>query len=418
MAITARETHVKLGYKLTEVGVIPDEWEARSYSDICMKIQDGTHFSPKLGGNDYQYITSKNIRFGFLDISNADWIDAAQHKSIYQRCDVKYGDLLITKDGANTGNAALNDLDKEFSLLSSVAFLRFDSKRHVAGYFLQQILSTFGQQQIKAAMSGNAITRLTLEKIKKLQFPVPPFPEQIAIATTLSDMDALIASLEKLIAKKRALKQATMQQLLTGKRRLPGFNGEWEVKKLEDAVETILGGGTPSRAKAEYWEGNIPWATVKDFATFNPYFTQESITEAGLQNSASNLIKKGTIITSTRMALGKAVIYEVDVSINQDLKAIFLKKNISTLFAFYWFELNAKSIEDLGSGSTVKGVSLSDLRNMPFFKPPTKEEQTAIATVLSDMDAEIVALEQRREKTRALKQGMMQELLTGRIRLL
>jgi type I restriction enzyme, S subunit len=215
------------GYKHTEVGAIPEDWGISTTGDACVKIQDGTHFSPRPGGNEFLYVTSKNIRFGYLDISSASRIDAEQHRSIYRRCDVKKGDLLLTKDGANTGNAALNALDEEFSLLSSVAFLRFDGRRHSSGYFLQQILAPAGQRRMQDAMAGNAITRLTLEKIKKLKFPVPPAKaEQEAIAEVLSDADALIGALDKLIAKKRDLKQAAMQQLLTGKQRLPGFDRE------------------------------------------------------------------------------------------------------------------------------------------------------------------------------------------------
>jgi type I restriction enzyme S subunit len=209
------------GYKQTEVGVIPEDWRVVNAADICSKIQDGTHFSPRLGGNDYLYITSKNIRFGYLDISFAPRIAAAQHRAIYKRCDVKKGDLLLTKDGANTGNAALNTLDEEFSLLSSVAFLRFDPNKHSATYFLQQILTSQGQRQIQDAMAGNAITRLTLEKIKKLRFPLPPtLAEQEAIAAILSDMDAESAALEEKLAKALQLKQGMMQELLTGRIRL------------------------------------------------------------------------------------------------------------------------------------------------------------------------------------------------------
>jgi type I restriction enzyme, S subunit len=208
-------------YKQTDVGVIPEDWEVVCASDACLKIQDGTHFSPKLGGNDHLYITSKNIRFGYLDVSSAQRIDAAQHRLIYKRCDVKKGDLLLTKDGANTGNAALNTLDDEFSLLSSVAFLRFDLNKHNAAYFLQQILTPQGQRQIQDAMAGNAITRLTLEKIKKLRFPIPPTKaEQEAIGEVLSAMDAEIALLEAQLAKYRQLKQGLMQKVLTGRIRL------------------------------------------------------------------------------------------------------------------------------------------------------------------------------------------------------
>jgi type I restriction enzyme S subunit len=195
-------------------------WEMKTLDEICQKIQDGTHFSPKLGGNDYLYLTSRNIRLGSLDLSNVEWISAAEHAKIYARCDVRKGDLLLTKDGASTGNAALNTLDDPFSLLSSVAFLRFDNARHSATYFLYQILSTSGQNGIKELMSGNAITRLTLAKIKALQFPVPPLAEQTAIATVLSDMDAELAALEARRAKTQALKQAMMQSLLTGRIRL------------------------------------------------------------------------------------------------------------------------------------------------------------------------------------------------------
>lgn len=208
-----------------------------------------------------------------------------------------------------------------------------------------------------------------------------------------------------------------MQELLTGKRRLPGFSGKWEETTLGSVAERIVGGGTPSRSIPYYWDGAIPWMTVKDFACYSPHGTLEYITHEGLNNSASHLIPRGTLITSTRMALGKAVIYEVDVSINQDLKAIFIKKDIAILFLFYWFQLNASAIADLGSGSTVMGISLCDFKKIIVNKPP-RPEQIAIAEILSEMDAEIDALDAKLGKVRLVKQGMMQELLTGRIRLI
>jgi type I restriction enzyme S subunit len=227
-------------------------------------------------------------------------------------------------------------------------------------------------------------------------------------------------------AKKRDLKQAAMHgnswerwtgsSLKSATSNSPGFHGEWDVKTLGDIVEKIVGGGTPSRANPAFWENEIPWVTVKDFATFNPRHSEESITRLGLMNSASHLIPAGTLITSTRMALGEAIVYEVDVAINQDLKALFLKPEVSVVFLTYWFEYFGRWIDELGSGSTVKGISLFELRRFPF-QAPLLPEQTAIAEVLTDMDAELAALEQRREKTRALKQAMMQELLTGRTRL-
>lgn len=186
---------------------------------------------------------------------------------------------------------------------------------------------------------------------------------------------------------------------------------DWDVKEFGVLSEKIIGGGTPSRSNPIYWGTEIPWVTVKDFSSFNSYQTQEYITKEGLKNSASHLIPKGTIITSTRMTLGKAVIYNVDVSINQDLKAIFPNKGIDTKYFYYWFEFNSKSIEKLGSGSTVLGLSLPDLRKIKVKLPSTKSEQTAIATALSDMDTLISQTEKLIEKKKAIKQGVMQELL-------
>jgi type I restriction enzyme S subunit len=209
------------GKKQTTIGIIPRDWDVIYAADACAKIQDGTHFSPKAGGSDYLYITSKNIKFGYLDTSSAARINAVQHQAIYRRCDVKKGDLLLTKDGANTGNAALNTLDEEFSLLSSIAFLRFLPGQYCASYFLQQILSAQGQRRIQDAMAGNAITRLTLGKIKNLRFAVPPTKsEQEAIATILSGIDAEIETLQTKLAKAHQIKQGMMQELLTGRIRL------------------------------------------------------------------------------------------------------------------------------------------------------------------------------------------------------
>jgi len=186
---------------------------------------------------------------------------------------------------------------------------------------------------------------------------------------------------------------------------------DWELVRFGDISKKIIGGGTPSRSNSEYWGSEIPWVTVKDFATFNPSSTQEYITLKGLKSSSSNLIKKGTLITSTRMALGKAVIYDVDVSINQDLKAIYTKNNITTDFLYCWFEFNSKNIEELGSGSTVMGLSLPELKKIQIPLPPLPE-QKAIAQVLSDTDTLIQTITQKLIKKRAIKQGAMQQLLT------
>jgi len=418
---------LKKGYKQTEVGIIPEDWEVVRASDTCSKIQDGTHFSPRPGGNDHFYITSKNIRFGYLDISTASRIDAAQHRAIYKRCDVKRGDLLFTKDGANTGNAALNTFDEEFSLLSSVAFLRFDPNKHIAAYFLQQILTSQGQRQIQDAMAGNAITRLTLEKINKLRFPLPPTKaEQEAIAAVLSNTDTLISSLEKLIAKKRNIKQGIMQELLIGKKRLPGFSGKWETKPVGQLGKPY--GGLSGKSKYDFENGTYPYIPFLNIMN-NPvidttYFDYVNIGISENQNTAmkGDLFFNGSSETPEEVGMCSVLLDDVtNLYLNSFCFGFRLNKELKTngLYLSYFFRSNEgrKLFYTLAQGATRYNLSKHNFMKMEI-SYPKPEEQTAIAQVLSDMDAEIKALEQKRGKYKMIKQGMMQQLLTGRIRLL
>ena len=189
----------------------------------------------------------------------------------------------------------------------------------------------------------------------------------------------------------------------------------WEVKTLGEVLDRIVGGGTPSRDNPNFWGNGIPWATVKDFTKKRLTATQESITQEGLKNSSSNLIPKGTIIISTRMAVGKAVIFDKDVTINQDLKALFPKPFINTEYLLQWFDFKLDLIEALGIGSTVKGIRLEILRNISFLTPPL-DEQIEISTILNSIENQIYIKNQEITKIRSIKKSLMQDLLTGKVR--
>ena len=404
---------VRPGYKQTEVGIIPEDWGVVSALEACSKIQDGTHFSPRSGGNDYLYVTSKNVRFGYLDLSTAGWIDAAQHQAIYRRCDVKKGDLLLTKDGANTGNAALNNLAEEFSLLSSVAFLRFNLSKHCAAYFLQQVLTSQGQRQIQDAMAGNAITRLTLDKINKLRFSIPPTKtEQEAIAEALSDADALIKSLEQLLAKKCQLKQGAMQELLTGKKRLPGFESKPGYKQTEVGVipEDWKPAALSALSSMKSGKG-ITSANINQFSKYPCYGGN------GLRGFTTRFTHDGCYALVGRQGALCGNVVGVEGKFFASEHAIVVTASPRTDIRWLTFVLRKMHLNQYSESSAQPGLSVSKILSLNIACPPSKAEQTAIAKVLSDMDAELAALEQRRDKTRSLKQGMMQELLTGRTRL-
>jgi type I restriction enzyme S subunit len=208
-------------FKDSPLGRIPKEWEVNSFDSVCEKIQDGTHFSPTSTFGPCMYITSKNIRFGFMELTNVGWISIKEHDAIYKRCDVKPGDVLLTKDGANTGNAAINTIDKPFSLLSSVALLRCNEKKLHNMFLLQTLLSPLFQKNINDSMSGNAITRLTLNKIKEFQFAIPPLQEQYLISKSLANIQGKIDVEARLSGKLIIIKHGLMHDLLTGTVRVP-----------------------------------------------------------------------------------------------------------------------------------------------------------------------------------------------------
>lgn len=224
--LRSEQTHE---FKDSPLGRVPEGWEVEKWSQVCSKIQDGTHFSPRTDSSaEFKYVTSKNIKFGFLDFSDVEYINKRQHDEIYKRCDVCLGDVLLTKDGANTGNCAINLLNEEFSLLSSVAFIRPMKSKLTSMFLLQTILSESGQRLIKDAMSGLAITRVTLEIINNFMMKVPPIQEQKNIGQFLAVWDERIKSEANKLVKLHSLKIGLMQDLLTGKKRVITLLNETE----------------------------------------------------------------------------------------------------------------------------------------------------------------------------------------------
>ena len=195
------------------------------------------------------------------------------------------------------------------------------------------------------------------------------------------------------------------------KEKLESF--EWQSKTLGDLLNKLEGGGTPSKENPDYWNGTIPWASVKDVVTHNPNDTQDHISELGLKHSSSRLVSKGTLIVPTRMALGHAVVFDVDVAINQDLKALYPKKSLLNQYLFHWFKSKKTFIERLGSGSTVSGIQQNELKRIKFDLPPLSE-QNRIVLVLDTWDKSIEKLEQKIQVKKKVKKGLMQDLLTGK----
>jgi type I restriction enzyme, S subunit len=283
------------------------------------------------------------------------------------------------------------------------------------------INSSYFRKKAIEASTGSTRQRIGLEDLKKLPFVAPPLSEQHAIATALSDVDALITSLDRLIAKKHDIKQATMQQLLTGKTRLPGFSGElkqgykgtevgiipadWEVKKLGEVADFLDGRRRPinerDRAKMR---GEYPYYGASGVVDYvNDYIFNEELILLG---------EDGENILSRNCKLACRVSGKIWVNNH----AHVLRPKANTDASFLTEYLESLDYEQYNTGTAQPKLNKRVCSEIIVFLP-SLTEQRAIATVLSDMDAEITALEQKRDKTRALKQGMMQELLTGKTRL-
>lgn len=275
-----------------------------------------------------------------------------------------------------------------------------------------------------AIIAGCTYTTRALTNGKQLsdiEIPVPPKPEQEAIAAALSDIDALIVSLEKLIAKKKAIKQGAMQELLTGKRRLPGFGGAWETVRLGDHC-VVLRGGSPRPIQAYLTSSpqGANWIKIGDVREGDKYITAtaERIIEAGI--SRSREVFAGDFILSNSMSFGRPYILKINGCIHDGWLVI---QNYQNSFdqQYLYYVLGSDMVKAqyiaMAAGSSVQNLNKEKVGNVMLHKPDV-EEQRSIAAILSDMDEEISKYEHQLVKYKGVKQGMMSELLTGRIRLL
>ena len=404
------------GYKRSDVGVIPDDWDAKPLGEIGDSLIGLTYRPSEVRKYGTLVLRSSNVQNGTLCFDDNVFVDA----DIPDRIMVRPGDILVcVRNGSRDliGKSAL--IDERAVGMTFGAFMGVF--RSEDGQFLRHVFqSGIFKKQINEHL-GATINQITNKSLNSFKVPLPPTDEErTEIARALSDVDALLASLDQVIAKKRDLKQATMQQLLTGKARLPGFSGEWEMKRLDELAE-IRSGGTPSTGEPSFWDGDIPWCTPTDITALNGHKylheTSRLITPLGLNASSAEMIPAQSVVMTSRATIGECAINAVPLSTNQGFKNFipFVKTDVD--FLYYLLGTQKQGLIALCGGSTFLEIGKTQLAAYEVRLPSTKAEQTAIATVLSEMDAELSVLESRRDKTRNIKQAMMQELLTGKTRL-
>ena len=413
--------NVPVGYMRTEAGVIPEDWELEAISAIA-SVKTGP-FGSALHERDYvdngtpiitvEHLSEYGIKYQNLPlVSDADRLRLKTYL-------LRAGDIVFSRVGSVDRNSLVTPDEDGWLFSGRLLRVRVSSKHNTSPRYLSYHLHTESfKKRVHSVAVGQTMASLNTEILRAVKVPLPPLSEQRAIAAVLSDVDELIGSLEALIAKKQAIKQAAMQELLTGRTRLPGCGGEWVAVALADVAD-IRNGGTPRTGIPAYWGGRIPWCVPTDItASRGKYLvtTTRSITPEGLASCGATLLPAGSLLLCSRATIGEIRIASMPVATNQGFKSMVCAESADSEFLYYRLVTLKERMIDLATGSTFLEISKRDVASIHIPLPPLPEQQ-AIATILSDMDAEIAALERRLDKTRAIKQGMMQQLLTGSIRL-
>ena len=410
---------VKPGYKQTEVGVIPEEWEVERLGVLSKFVTSGSRgWAQFYSESGALFIRSQNVRDGRLSFEDVRYVSPPTGAE-GNRTKVRLNDLLITITGNSVGNVALVEQTFDEAYISQhVGLVRLNEP--TSGAYVCRYLSPSspGNPQIAGSQSGQSKPGLNLQNLKDFLIAVPPTQKELhAIAGALSDVDGLLGGLDRLIAKKRDLKQAAMHQLLTGQNRLPGFHGEWAVKRLGQLAE-MGSGGTPPSSISAYYDGDIPWASISDMTKGGKVIrsTDRNLTREGFRNCAAQMFPAGTVLYAMYASLGECSIAGIPLCSSQAILGIRPEDELNGEFLYYFLTSLKAKVKALGQQGTQANLNKGMVQDFRL-SLPLVPEQTAIAEVLTEMDAELAGLEQRREKTRALKQAMMQELLTGKIRL-
>ena len=417
---------VKPGYKQTEVGVIPEEWEAARLGDRTTKV--GSGITPTGGSRVYKqegrpFLRSQNVGWGNLLLDDIAFIDDDTHAT-FQDTEIEADDVFLNITGASIGRSALADARVQRGNVNQHVCIIRTKQAELHPRFLNYfLLSTAGQRQIDSFQAGGNRQGLNFGQVRSFRLPLPPPPEQRAIAGALSDVDELIGALDQLIAKKLDLKQAAMQQLLTGQKRLPGFHGEWEVKRLGEIADVKTGPFGSSLHESDYVRDGTPIITVEHLGEFGvTHFNLPLVSDSDRHRLRAYSLEIGDIVFSRVGSVDRNALIspgeEGWLFSGRLLRVRTDRKKAFAPFLSYQFHGEAFKglVRNVAVGQTMACLNTQILKGIAVVLP-SLPEQTAIAEVLSDMDAELAALEQRRDKTRALKQGMMQELLTGKTRL-
>jgi len=387
------------GYKLTEVGLIPESWEAKRLGEMLTICH----------GRNQQEVEDANGLFPIL--ATGGQIGTAS-RALYERPSV----LIGRKGTINQPRY----METPFWTVDTLFYSSINANNDAKFLYYKFCLIDWLKYN-----EASGVPSLNARTIENIVVAAPKPYEQAAISQVLSDVDSLLVSLDRLIAKKRDIKQAAMQQLLTGQTRLPGFQGEWVVKRLGDTASLKARIGWQGLTTAEYMEvGEFFLVTGTELSQgYIDWDRCHFVDESRYAQDTNIQLRQRDVLVTKDGTIGK-------VALVQDLpgpatlnSGVFVIRPLRDSFVpeYFYYVLCSRQFSEflsqLAAGSTISHLYQKDFVSFSYRAPPTLDEQTEIAAVLFNMDAELAALEARRDKTRSLKQGMMQELLTGKTRI-
>ena len=414
---------MKLGFKQTQVGVIPEDWRCTTVQQlveqgVIERPLDGNHgnIHPKSGdfvSIGIPFVMANNVQGGHLDLSNCAFIRKSQADSL-QKGFSKTGDVLLTHKATIGNTAVVGVIPSDYIMLTpQVTYYRVADRARLSNLYLRHF---FDGSQFQAALrdmsAGGTRAYIGITAQLQLLLAIPPTKaEQETIAEALSDADALIESLEQLLAKKRHLKQGAMQELLTGKRRLPGFSGEWEAADFGDIA--VIRNAKVSASSTAAGTQCVELESIGQG-------TGRLLGSVAAQGPSSKYsFKKGDVLFGRlRAYLRKYWLATFDGICSTEIWPL-IPRDDRLLVDFLHLLVQTSEFVDAAGVSYGTHMPRSDWSVLGKFpvQLPSRPEQIAIAAILADMDTELAALEAKLTKARQIKQGMMQELLTGRIRL-
>jgi len=373
---------------------------SKDYTPSGVPVIRGQNMGEKFVGNDFVYVSNEKAK--------SIWANTA-----------KPNDIIFTQRGT-LGQVSIVPIRPypRYVISQSQMKITLDKRKCDPFYIWHFFNSTQQQQVILSSAIQTGVPHINLKIMREFSVSVPPLPEQQAIATALNDIDDLIASLDALIAKKRDIKQAAMQQLLTGNTRLPGFEEEWKVAKLSQ-IAKIQRGASPRPIDSPKWfddNSSIGWVRISDVTRSGIKLTEttQRLSAAGIQHS--RFVPNGSLIMSICATIGRPIITSLDVCIHDGF-VVFDELKVEKDFLYFVLKNIEGEWSKMGQTGSQMNLNTGMINGKEISLPVDRDEQAAIAKIALDMEAEIIALQSKEHKARTLRRGMMQQLLTGRIRL-